>query len=144
MLIALKDKSLLNIKRDAKICFSKGRHRLRGKNAKIIRPYTDWNHWLCVNCHVCHHCHRCHCCHRCHLCHCCHCPSIIANITFFQINHLEPSFKDSVSVSVSVSESVIPFPDSGFLILGLRKNFYNVFTKLQNLQPSLFKGNNVL
>ena len=38
---------------------------------------------------------------------------------FFQIDRLEPSFTDSVSVcgvSVSVSVSVIPFPDSGFRI----------------------------
>ena len=41
--------------------------------------------------------------------------SVIAN--FFQIDRLEPSFTDSVSVSVPVS--VIPFPDSGFRSLVL-------------------------
>ena len=39
---------------------------------------------------------------------------VIAN-TFFQIDRLEISFTDSVSVSVSVY--VIPFPDSGFYLL---------------------------
>ena len=35
---------------------------------------------------------------------------------FFQIDRLETSFTDSVSVSISAFISVIPFPNSGFRI----------------------------
>ena len=44
---------------------------------------------------------------------------VIANIYFFQIDRLEPSFTDSVFVSVSVSMIPFPFPDPGFHVLVL-------------------------